>query len=156
MRITKKKTAVVIAVASVAIAGAGGAFAYWTTGGTGTGSASAGTSVAFVVKQDNTLDPLTLDNAQTVEFSVENTASFAQRLTDLTIVPQTPTGGAGNVNLPPCAADDFVVSNIVITKGDIAANSTRTGTASLKLVNKADKNQDNCKNASVALTITAS
>lgn len=156
MRITKKKTAVVIAVASVAIAGAGGAFAYWTTGGTGTGSASAGTSVDFVVEQTNMLDPLTLDNAQTIEFSVENTEDFAQRLTNLTIVPQAPTGGAADEDLPACAADDFVVSNIVITKGDIAANTTRTGTASLKLVNKADKNQDNCKGADVDLLITAS
>ena len=156
MRITKKKTAVVIAVASVAIAGAGGAFAYWTTGGTGTGSVSAGTSVAFVVAQDNTLEPLTLDNAQTIEFSVENTANFAQRLTNLTIEPQTPTGGAANPALPACAADDFVVSNITITKGDIAANTTRTGTATLTLVNKAAKNQDNCKDADVDLLITAS
>lgn len=156
MRITKKKAVVVIAVAAVATAGAGGAFAYWTTGGTGTGSASAGTSVDFVVTQDNTVSGLTLDNGQTIEFSVQNTEDFAQRLTNLTIVPQTPTGGAANPNLPACAADDFVVSGIDIDKGDIAADTTREGTALVTLVNKANKNQDNCKGASVALTITAS
>lgn len=155
MRITEKKAAVVIVVAAIGMAGVGGAYAYWTTAGTTTGSASAGTSTDFVVAQTNVVSGLTLDNAKTVNFSVQNTADYAQRLTDLTLVPGTPTGGAVSTG-PACAADDFVVSAITIVKSDLAANSTRTGTAVITLVNSATKNQDNCKGASVPLTITAS
>ena len=154
MRITKKKTAVVIAVASVAIAGAGGAFAYWTTGGTGTGSASAGSNVDFTLEQVGDVEDLVLDVPQTVNFKVTNSATFAQMLNDVAVTVDDFEAQA-NTALPACTEADFAISEISIADGEIAAGSTRNGTATITLLNSST-NQDNCKDAEVALTFRAS
>lgn len=156
MRITKKKAAAVIAISTVAMAGAGGAFAYWTTGGTGSGSAEAGENANFTIAQTNTVDGLVLNVAKTVNFTVTNPATFPQYLTgvDVTVVPFS---AQADVNKPACTAGDFSISNIAISAGEIVANNgTRTGTASVTLVNKPAANQDNCKLAPIALSFVAS
>jgi hypothetical protein len=154
MRITKKKAVVVIAVAAVATAGAGGAFAYWTTGGTGTGAASAGTSTDFTVEQVGTVTNLFPGVSKTVNFKITNGATFAQYLTDVDVTVDPFTADA-NASEPACTEADFAIADIVVTEGQIAAGGNKTGTAKITLKNL-DTNQDNCKGANVALTITAS
>lgn len=152
MRFTKKTAAVAVVVAVVAIGGAGGAYAYWTTSGSGSATAAAGTDAGFTITQVGSVSGLVPGVAQTVDFKVNNTAGFAQYLTGVTASVSDATTGNGSG--PACSAADYVVDQISIAAGQLAAGQSQTGTAKVKLVNSS-ANQDNCKGQTVTLAFTS-
>ncbi len=150
--VTKKKAAVVVAVAAVAIAGAGGAYAYWTTSGEGSATGAAGTNTAFTITQVGSVSGLVPGVPQTVNFKVNNGANFAQYLTGVTASVAGTTSGNGSG--PACTVADYQVDQVAIAAGQIAGNSSQTGTAVVMLKNT-NANQDNCKGATVTLAFAS-
>ena len=158
MQFTRKKITAVVATTAVVALGAGVAVAYWTSVGDGVGQGTTGTSTAFVVTSAAAAGPPLLPGvgAQTVEFTVTNPAGAGQQKLNLVTVAVAGPAGAVWDAVPDCAAADYTVS--VTTPPaytDMAPGSTRVGTATLSMINRAAV-QDGCKLADVPLWFHAS
>ncbi len=158
MRLTRKSKLILAGVATIAITG-GTAFAYWTTSGSGTGTAAVGTSAPVTVNQKagTTITNLTPGSlAQPIDFTIDNTATFNQTITTVTVSIVSITNQSTGPN--PCTAADFSIVQPVFPYGDLTPGehdflSGDTG-ATLQLKNTAS-NQDACKGATVNLKFNA-
>jgi hypothetical protein len=164
----KKKLAALAAV--VAVGGGTAAYAYWTTTGTGSGTASAGTSSAVTVAgtSASTLYPGT---TSTVSFTAGNPGTANQSISSIHLVsvqayPTSADRTAGTNVITACggvagAGHDFAMPDVTVnpaTDGNIAAGATAqtlTATGTLTM-NNLSTNQDTCKSAFLALTLTSS
>ena len=155
-KVAGRKKRIIITTAALVAIGGGAAFAYWTATGTGTGQASAGQTVAFkVASTPATGDALTPGGpTQSASFSVKNENTGTQILANVTAKVANADGSAW-VAVPGCSAADFAVGTPDITKGQIAAGTTVTGTVSIQMVNR-DANQNGCQNVTVPLYFEAS
>lgn len=155
-KVAGRKKRIIITTAALVAIGGGAAFAYWTATGTGTGQASAGQTVAFkVASTPATGDALTPGGpTQSASFSVKNENTGTQILANVTAKVANADGSAW-VAIPGCSAADFAVGTPEITKGQIAAGTTVSGTVSIQMVNR-DANQNACQNVTVPLFFEAS
>ena len=155
MRLTRKSKLILAGIATIAITG-GSAIAYWTTGGTGTGSATVGTSTAVAVTQVGVITALIPGaGSQPIDFKINNPRATAQYVTAVAISISVPAGG--DALKPDCTTADFALVQPAAINSDLAFGDTTFAPsgASLALKNTGF-NQDNCKNATVTITFTAS
>jgi hypothetical protein len=154
---SKRNVAVGIGATTV-LAGAVAAFAYWTAGGTGTGTATTGTSATVTVVQTSTVTAMHPgDTAQTLSGNFDNANSAPVYVTSVTASISAVTKDAGAV-AGTCDATDYTLANAVMTVGAEVPVGTAQGSwtgATIKFNNKGT-NQDQCKNATVALAYLAS
>ena len=155
-RLLKHHLAVIVGVglsASVATS----ALAYWTTSGSGTGSASIGTLATVTITEVGRVTDLRPGGpAQPINFRVTNRLPNVQHLNavriDFTVTPDAGATAGDHV----CETDDFVLLQPEALDADLATGDRtflRSG-ASLQMRNSAT-NQDNCKNATIALSFVA-
>ncbi|TDW93148.1 hypothetical protein EV137_0420 [Kribbella pratensis] len=175
----KKRVAIPVAVFAV-LAISGIAYAFWTTTGEGTAKGSTGTSTAMTITQDGTVTAMTPGSAaQPVNYTINNTASTPQYITTVTITKASVTyigaAGAGTGTTAAdhpagavaavCTTGDFAVVQpdpvgLDLPVGPTAFTRSLTTTYQNKLsgtvamINSAS-NQDDCKNTTLNLTITA-
>lgn len=155
MRLTRKSKLILAGIATIAITG-GSAIAYWTTSGSGTGSAAVGSSTAVTVTQLGTITALTPGSTpQAINFKITNALATPQTIGAVSIALTVPAGS--NASLPNCTVGDFTLVQPTVIDADLVSgdtNFTPSG-ASLALKNTGF-NQDNCKNATIGITFTAS
>jgi hypothetical protein len=164
----KKKLAAMGAV--IAVGGGTVAYAYWTTSGSGSGTAAAGTSSAITVAgtSASTLYPAT---SSTVSFTAANPGTGNQSISTIHLVSvqayPTATDRTNGTNvITGCggvagAGHDFAMPDVTVnpaTDGNIVHGATAQGlvaTGTLTM-NDLTTNQDACKLAYLALTLTSS
>ncbi|MEU4391480.1 hypothetical protein [Kribbella sp. NPDC023855] len=174
----KKRVSIPLAVVTV-VSLAGIAYAYWTTTGQGEGKGTTGTSTALTVVQVGVVSGMTPGSlAQPVNYTITNTADTPQYLTSVTIAKVSVTymnlAGAGTGTTAAdhpagaiaavCTVADFAVVQPAAVGMDLAPGSvtfTREATSyggrlsgTVAMVNTT-VNQDDCKNTTINLTITA-
>ena len=154
--IKSKKGLALLAVLAIVAISAVGAYAYFTSNASGNGSASVGTSSALTITQTNTISGLLPDGAtHTVAYTIANTSTAAQNLGNVTvsnIAVDSVHATAG------CLASWFTANDPAGAPGTIAGSSTYTSAAGTQpsiQMNDSGGNQDACKGASLALTLTA-
>lgn len=155
--VSNRKKRLTIGIAAVlTVAGAGAAYAYWTSTGTGDGTATTGEATAFTIVAEDAIGTLAPGSAgQTVDFTVTNPGEATQNLADVTV---TLAGADGTPWVPTgdCAIGDYTASiSTAPVYGEIAADGTLSGTATVTLANTA-ANQDDCQGQSVPLHFVAS
>ena len=158
MRLSKKLTAV--AVGTVAAVGAAtAAFAFWTTNGQGTGSVSTGDITSLVVNQTTPISGLYPDGpAQTLAGNFNNPNPGKAYISSVTATLVSVTQGAGAVEgKPACTPGDFELAGSAPVNQEINPGNGQGSWSGLtvRLVNKPDANQDNCKNATLNIAYTA-
>lgn len=155
-----KKRALVLIVGLLAASGVGSlAFAYWTGGGSGGGSAttaSGTTAVSFL--QSGSPSGLAPGGSVTVAGTVRNTNTSDVQLT--TVTPSVSFASGANLQAdatkPACTTGDFTVGSVTTSTLLIPAGTNSvTWSVTLSMKNTA-ANQDNCKNVSPNVDITAS
>ena len=151
----KSTKSAVVAGTVLALTGGGVAFAYWTTSGNGSGSAATGDSSAFTVETDAAVGDLLTPGGptQTITFHVTNENSGVQRLQAVVAKVANDDGSAWNSG--NCSAADFDVSATSFTAGDVASGATKDGTFTISMKNLSTS-QDDCKNVTVPLYVSAS
>jgi hypothetical protein len=175
----KKRVSIPLAVVGVLAIG-GIAYAYWTTSGTGSATGTTGTSTALTVTQTGVVSGMTPGSpAQAVNYTINNTATTPQYVTTVTIamarVSYTSAAGAGTgttaldhplgMTAVLCTVDDFEVVQPAAVGLDLpvgisaftrVAGTTYGGKLSgtVQMLNTL-ANQDDCKNTTINLTITA-
>ena len=151
----KRSTLVIGAAAAVVVVSSGAAVAFWTTSGSGTGTAGIGTSGTVTVTQTGTAISGLFPGgtAQPINFTVSNATTGPLYVSGVAVAVSSVTNQSSGPNA--CTAADFAIVQPTWTAGDIAAGSTATGTATIRMVN-AGSNQDACKSATVNLAFTAS
>ncbi|NEA31749.1 hypothetical protein [Streptomyces sp. SID13031] len=175
----KKRVAIPLAVFSV-LAVSSIAYAFWTTSGNGDAAGTTGTGTAMTIAQNGVVSGLTPGStAQAVDYTITNTADTPQYITSVTItktsVNYLNAAGAGTgttaANHPAgavavvCTTADFTLVQpsavgLDLPAGDTAftrdAGTTYLGRLSgtVQMLNTAS-NQDDCKNTTINLTITA-
>ena len=151
----KSTKSAVVAGTVLALTGGGVAFAYWTTSGTGTGSASSGTSTTWAVTTDAATGGLLTPGGptDTVAFHVKNNNSGVQHLQGVVVTVANSDGSPWSSGT--CDAGDFTVGTPAVTAGDVASGATVDGTVTLQMNNNSE-NQDDCKNVTVPLYVSAS
>lgn len=140
---------------AVVLATAGVAYAYWSTTGTGSGTATAGTSTPNTITLTGA-NPTGILLGQTVNIdaTAQNTAAYSQAAGIVSGVPTYPSA---------CDSSNWVYTPAspsvgVLTADDSAAGGTdqkvlTVGT--LKLLDRADTDQEGCKNAVVSFAFSA-
>lgn len=166
MKITLKHKIAALATAATIVGGSGVALAYWTSTGNGAGSATAGTSSPWVVTTDAATGGLLTPDGptQTVGFHVQNVSSGVQGLQAVAVKVANANGSAWDPT-GDCDASDFVVG-IAAAGGthtisysqveNVAAGGTKSGSVTIKMINKTTTNQDSCKGVAVPLHLAAS
>lgn len=156
MRITKSKTAVVVAGTAIAALVGGTAFAYFTSTGTGGGTASVGTSTAFVITVKGPVGgPLYPGvGSQTFSYSVTNPGPGPANLASV-VATINKDNAAGDVAAAGCKSADFTISISGDGPGVLQANQSNNGTGVITL-KESGENQDACKGTSPGFTLTAS
>jgi hypothetical protein len=175
----KKRVSIPLAVVAVLAVG-GIAYAYWTTTGSGAATGTTGTSTAMTVAQNGVVSGMTPGSpAQAVDYTITNTADTPQYVTTVTVaktsVTYTSAAGAGTgttaLDHPAgmaavlCTTGDFAVVQpdaigLDLPAGDTAftrvAGTTYQGRLSgtVQMLNTTS-DQDDCKNTTINLTITA-
>jgi hypothetical protein len=157
MQLTKTKKLTALTAALVLLGGAA-AFAYWTAGGSGTGTAATGTNSAITVNQTSTVTAMGPGvAAQPLSGNFTNTNAGPVYVATVTAAIGTITGGG-----PSCEATDYTLTNPVsdvnaeVPAGTGVGSWGATDTPTIAFNNKADENQNDCKNASVQILYTAS
>ncbi len=156
-KVKRKRIAAVATGAALTFIVGGVAFAYWTTGGAGTGSAATGdvSNVTIVATSPAVTGLYPGGPAAPIsgKFNNPNSGSvFVNQVTVAVDPAWKKTGGT----LPDCTAADFTVVQPGATAAQIPAGNAQgswTG-ASIALKNTG-ANQDNCKNATVALVFSS-
>ena len=150
-----RKKRIVITTAAMLAIGGGAAFAYWTSTATtdktvqSTADSTAITiSVGAFSAASSPGGP-----AQTATFTVANPGSGVQRVSSVaaTILNADGTAWAAGT----CSKDDFEVSTAVVPT-ELSAAQSVTGTVTLKMINRVDVNQNDCKGVAVPLHFLAS
>jgi hypothetical protein len=175
----KKRVSIPLAVVAVLAVG-GIAYAYWTTTGSGDATGTTGTNSAMTVAQNGVVSAMTPGSpAQAVDYTITNPAATPQYVTTVSIakvsVTYTSAAGAGTgttaANHPAgmaavvCTTADFAVVQPDAVGLDLPAGGTAftrvAGTTyqgrlsgTVQMLNTAS-NQDDCKNTTINLTITA-
>lgn len=162
MRFSKKKAIIAVAATAVVALGGGAAFAYFTSTGNGTGAGLTGTSTAFTISSGTYAGSAALlpgVGAQTVGFTVTNPSSAGHQKLNLVTVAVANSDGSAWAPAAPyvgCSSADYAVSvTTAPAYTDMDPGDTRTGTATLTMLNRAVA-QDFCKNAPVPLYFAAS
>jgi hypothetical protein len=166
---TKKRIALLAALAvgaTMAVAG----YAYFTSTGSGSGSATVGTSTAWAVTTDAaTGGPMTPGGGagtyETVAYHVKNNSTGQQSLANVNVKVANSDGSAWTSG--SCSKDDFELSadgstwaaagaavNDTEAAGNIASGVTNNGSFQIRMKDTG-LNQDDCKNATVPLYLSA-
>jgi len=155
-----KKRALVVIAGLVAASGVGSlAFAYWTGGGSGGGGASTDSGsapVSFV--QTNTPAALTPGDTVTVSGTVDNTNNGGVQLSSVTPSVSFPSSATlqSDSTKPACTTGDFTVSAATLSTMLIPGNSSSVTWSVTLTMKNTSANQDNCKNQTPNVDITAS
>lgn len=151
-----RKKRIIITTAAMLAIGGGAAFAYWTsTATTDKTVQSTADSTAITISvgafSGSQLSPG--GPAQTATFTVANPGSGVQRVSSVaaTILNADGTAWAAGT----CSKDDFEVSTTVVPT-ELSAAQSVTGTVTLKMINRVDVNQNDCKGVAVPLHFLAS
>ena len=146
MKISLKKKIAAAAAAATILGGGGAAFAYWTTTGSGAGSGTVAPSNGTLTLHGAVAPGIYPGGNREVTFTADNDYDTDLRVGTIhSVVSTTPSS---------CLAGDFSI-------GDLVSNTTvpahtagvPVGTGSLVFANSA-ANQDNCKDASITLTLS--
>ena len=161
MRITKKKIVGAVAVSAVVALGAGSAYAFWTSTGSGSGSADVGADTPVAINTAN-VQFLAPGVELPLELKIDNTNPYNVYLPGGVegVITVTPATGAPNA-ARPCAASDFELVYPTTRAIDVpaaAAGTEYTNSTDYKIrmknllpVTDPANNQDNCKNATIAI-----
>lgn len=149
MRQMTKKNKIAAAAASVALVAVGGgaAYAYWSTTGSGGGSAAASSgTTTSTIRIDATFDPgITPGGSKVITYTGTNPNSSSTVVTlDNAVVSASGT----------CDASWFHASVPTAATPVAAGATTGLGTGTLTFDDTAG-NQDNCKSATITLTVTS-
>jgi len=146
MNLSKYKVVALLAAGAASVA-AVGAFAYYTTTGSGTGSATAGTSAAVTLHGTTSGLLYPGGPARTVTFTVDNPSPGKQRIGTITLAG-VDTGVVG------CDGADFTMPDVAVDQTVASGNGVAiTATGQLSMADNG--NQDLCKNATLALSLTS-
>lgn len=155
MRKSTKRLIAIAATTVVLLGGAGIAYAYWTAGGTGAGSGTTGTSEAITINQTSVVTNLRPDGAaQPLSGTFTNTNDEPVYVATVTASIASITDGG-----PTCEATDYTLLNPVMTVNasiPVGASVGSWSGASIEFNNKPAENQDDCKDATVVLSYSAS
>ncbi|TCO51094.1 hypothetical protein EV646_10176 [Kribbella antiqua] len=179
-KILRKKRVFIPLAALAVLAVSGIAYAFWTTSGEGDATGTTGTSTAMTVTQNGVVSGMTPGSAaQPVNYTITNTASTPQYITSVTITKASVTyinaSGTGTGTTAAdhaagavaevCTTADFAVVQpsavgLDLPNGDSAftrdAATTYQGRLSGTVqLRNTTSNQDDCKNTTINLTITA-
>jgi len=145
MRKFSNKKIAAVAVAAVAMTGTGVAYAYWTTTGAGDGEAVAGEDAstdAIQLSQVGTITGLyptaNGSNKANIVVKAVNPASFAQKVGEVTVSLNYPTG---------CGAANWSLVNADDAFGQLAPGAENTLTVGTIELVETNSNQDTCKEA---------
>jgi hypothetical protein len=152
---TLRKKKVALVTVALVLVGGGMAYAYWTGDGAGTGTAGTGTSSDITAHQTSTVTGMGPGiAAQNLSGNFDNPNTVATYVGSVTASIGTITGG------PTCEATDYTITNAVSTVGvdvpvgDGVGSWGVTDTPTIQFNNKVGENQDDCKDAVVAIVYT--
>jgi hypothetical protein len=155
-----RKKVAIAALLSLALVGGGtAAFAYWTNSGSGSGTAATGSNSPITVNQTSTISNLRPGGAaQTLSGNFSNPAANGPvYVTSVTATVGTVTKATG-APAGTCTASDYVITDPTVSIGrEIATGAASDSWSGPKIAfnNKADANQDACKNATVTINYTS-
>ena len=157
-KIEKKKTKLTAATAAAVLIGTGAAFAYWTAGGDGTGSATTGDTADLVVVQVSNVTALRPGGAaQTLSGKFNNSNSGPVYVGSVTVSIDSVTQDPAHAGDGTCGASDYTLANQTMAVGAEVPTGNAVGSwsgATIQFNNKANANQNGCKNATVTLAYT--
>jgi hypothetical protein len=155
--LTRRSQRLAIFTGVLLLIGGGIAFAYWTNSGSGTGSAATGDSDTITVNQTSVVTAMGPGvAAQPISGDFDNPNDGPVYVTSVTVALGAITGGG-----PTCEATDYTLTNAVsdvnaqVPAGTGVGSWGGTDTPTIAFNNKAGENQDDCKNATVALVLTS-
>ena len=152
MPITRRRPLIAGVVLAVAIAGA--AFAYWTAGGSGTGTASVDATQALTANQTYVVQPMYPgDSPQTLSGDFDNPNAGPIYVSTVTASIDSVQKAAG-APAGTCDATDFTLANATMTVNAQVPSGNGVGSwsgATINFNNKANADQNACKNATVNL-----
>ncbi|MFG1605448.1 hypothetical protein [Actinoplanes sp. NPDC049265] len=157
-RRSRRRAAVVLVPTVAGVFVAGTAFAYWTTSGAGTATGASGTSASVTVTQTGTA-PSGLapgGTAQPIAFKITNPKLSPQHIANVTIAVTGVTGNDPNSAFP-CDASDFDIVQPTAINADLPNGDTNYASsgATIRMIDKPNQNQDDCKNVTVNLSFSA-
>jgi hypothetical protein len=135
------------------LVGGGLAFAYWTNSGSGTGSAATGDNDPITIVQTSTVSAMGPGVApQALSGTFNNPNPGPVYVASVSVSIDSISGGG-----PTCDADDYTITGSPMTiNAQVSADDTTPWSgASIAFNNKANENQDDCKNATVNLAYTS-
>jgi hypothetical protein len=152
MRALNKKIITGVVAGTIVLGGSGVAMAYWGSTGKASGQASTTDGAAnLTVLHNATLAPMYPgDKPQAVTGTIKNNARNSAFVHQVTVSMQV-LGGAG------CDASDYSLSTdtLPVNKDIPSGQTVEFSGATIQFNNKADENQDGCKNATVYLNFVA-
>lgn len=146
------------AVGAILLTG-GAAFAFWSSTGTGVGAAEVAADASdLTVTPGATVGELAPGGPSVdVVVEVENPNSSAIDLTDVTVTITDVRNASGSSIVAACPIAEFAVTDNAGYDGELIAAGGTSGeetVASIQLL-ETGVNQDDCKNASLVLLLTA-
>jgi hypothetical protein len=155
LRLTKKRF-VFGAVVVCAMAIAAGAYAYFTTTGSGTATATVGSSTAVTLHGTITGN-MYPGSSSTVNFTVDNPSSGAQRVGTISLVSiAADSGHSGCITTVGSEASKvFYMAPVAVNATFGSGNNqavTPTGTLQMR---DSGENQNNCMGATLTLTLSS-
>jgi hypothetical protein len=158
-RMTMRRTVIVGATAGAVLLTGGVAFAFWSSTGTTAGAAEvAADATELTVTQIGTPTGLVPGGSPVgIVARVDNPSATDIQLTDVTVTVTDVVDAAGITIGAGCPATDFEIADAAYSGELILAGGTSGDetVATIQLLNSAD-NQDDCKGASVVLSLVAS
>ena len=146
-----KKSVVGVVIAATAVLAATSAYAYWTASGAGSGQATTGTTARIAIVQRVPATGLGPDGSAVLSGNFNNPnpgpihySSITGRVRLFSVAPDQ--------SKPPCTQDDFRVDGS--SAPGVVPPGNRVGSwsgLSVRMVNRPDRNQDNCKNVTVPI-----
>ncbi len=151
--ITRKRVLALTALAALVVAA--GAYAYFTSTGSGTATATVGSGSAVTIKGTvaSTLYP---GGSSTVNFTVDNPSSAAQRVGTITLSSIAVDAGHSTCSKVITGGNpDFAMPAVVVNKVfGTGTNQTVTPVGTLTM-NDTGVNQDACQGATLTLNLTS-
>jgi hypothetical protein len=159
MKHSKRRLAIIASTTAAVLLGGGIAVAYWTSTGSGSASASTGTTTNVTVAVTAPTGLIPGAPASAVTFSVTNPDTAPVTITNAVLSVNPAFSAQLDPTKPACTPLDFALVNAlpkaVSIGGGGSTTSSSWGTYSIAL-NNSSTNQDNCKNVSVPLVVSAS
>jgi hypothetical protein len=155
-RLSRRAAFAWVALVTVAVVAAGVAFAYWTAAGGGSSSASTGTAASVAVNPTVSPTGLYPGGAAALSGNFDNPNSGSVYVSAVTASVTAFSVQADNTK-PACTQANFSITGTASVNAEIVAGNGVGSWSGLSLnMSDTGTNQDNCKNITVPITLTAS